>query len=904
MEEDQSTKRKTRRPRKYNSSEFDLGKKTYNKDRSDQQQCETDEIDLNDNGMEDEDNNNIPEQREEKLFEDKKFSSDHSNSPIFYKKFKPHNHSSSDGSTTISIEKNHIHSGGIDNSSGSDLESLKVSDEEGKNIDLSEEDVRHIESESELDEDYTDVPPVTFTFNLTTEEWLRIKPEPSLVGRHLSKNWSNIFSDKIEQVIPSCVLRFTYNRVAKQHTRKKNAVFFSGKAKCTFDNCLTFTISIQKEPLDTDQTVTVDVETEGNISHPRNERRKRHLSGARRDDYREQANKIGSCNLHYKKLGEMNQSAYAAGNRTQATSKPVLRNLVYESNLSQKLDTDDWRDLVITQEVIKDTDESRIIFGYIQLLSFSPFISVCFKEDQLRMFREKVKLGEGVLYLDATGSVVRRTNNKTKPVFYYAAVVKGTKPNDPPIPVFEMLSNDQSSTAIILGLSKFKQESIRLFHRWGPCQPMRVEVDFSWPLINAALLVFNQENVSSYLTKAWNFKTNKVSKENITVVHICAAHLLKRFRDKVSKLTVDKGLGEYFTYVFALFQNATSIETASTVYEELCLVAQSRYRNTEVVQALDNLTRKIRMLPLPDELDALETDLKSDEEECEITAQRTIKASSPFHRHFGNIRIKTKVTNTDTTEPNYHYCPQVLDLLDSYLYLFPLWSGILLVTESTSRLVTRDTNCFVENWFNIVKNTILKKKLHRPAGVLIRQMHSDIRGRIRECLTSINDEKVAKKKKTKSNIGESKLEQDDIDKMEEQWQKRKTKDTKSKYFSPPSKMPGPKVKKTNIGKPPTKQFEKTISSGSDDLPDIFPGKGFDENSEKKKNREKRCNKNDDDDSKYADPDTSLAQHGLENKNNNCWLNSMLQAMKHVNVYHLPTSSGTYTCIKFLTNRYN
>ena len=118
-----------------------------------------------------------------------------------------------------------------------------------------------------MDEDYTDVPPVTFTFNLTTEEWLRIKPEPSLVGRHLSKNWSNIFSDKIEQVIPSCVLRFTYNRVAKQHTRKKNAVFFSGKAKCTFDNCLTFTLSIQKEPLDTDQTVTVNVETEGTRWH-------------------------------------------------------------------------------------------------------------------------------------------------------------------------------------------------------------------------------------------------------------------------------------------------------------------------------------------------------------------------------------------------------------------------------------------------------------------------------------------------------------------------------------------------------------------------------------------------------------------------------------------------------------
>lgn len=434
---------------------------------------------------------------------------------------------------------------------------------------------------------------------------------------------------------------------------------------------------------------------------------------------------------------------------TQASSKAVLRNLVYESNLAKKLDADDWRDLVITQEVMKDNYESPNIPGYIQLLSYSPFVAVCFKEDQLKIFREKVKLGEGVLYLDATGSVVRRTNNKEKAVFYYAAVVKGTKLKDPPIPIWEMLSNDQSSTAIMLGLSKLKQECIRLFHRWKPCQPLRVEVDFSWPLINSSLIIFNQENIASYLNRAWNVASNKGPKESFTTVHICSANILKRFRNKVSKLTPDRGLGEFFTYVFGLFQNASTLETASTLYEDICLVCQSEYESENVNTALDNFNQKIRNLLTPEEINDLETDLKDEEEPETVSAQRTIKASSPFHKHFANIRMKTKVTNTNTIKPNVYYCPQVQDLLESYLYLFPLWSGLLLVTESASQLITRDTNCYVENWFNIVKNTILKKKLHRPAGVFLRQIHTGIRGRIRECLTTMNDAKIDEEKERK-----------------------------------------------------------------------------------------------------------------------------------------------------------
>lgn len=70
----------------------------------------------------------------------------------------------------------------------------------------------------------------------------------------------------------------------------------------------------------------------------------------------------------------------------------------------------------------------------------------------------------------------------------------------------------------------------------------------------------------------------------------------------------------------------------------------------------------------------------------------------------------------------------------SYLAIFPLWSGIPLgdlsrhTGNTTGRIKLWDSNCHVEEWFGIVKRSILlhRRKLH-PAE-LIRRMHSPLKG--------------------------------------------------------------------------------------------------------------------------------------------------------------------------------
>lgn len=90
-------------------------------------------------------------------------------------------------------------------------------------------------------------------------------------------------------------------------------------------------------------------------------------------------------------------------------------------------------------------------------------------------------------------------------------------------------------------------------------------------------------------------------------------------------------------------------------------------------------------------------------------------------------------------EENSFFCPGIIDvLMDTYMAIFPLWSGILLgdltrycnVTNTTLQSVkSQDTNCYVEQWFWIMKHSISQEKkfLHPAESIL--KMHATLQGR-------------------------------------------------------------------------------------------------------------------------------------------------------------------------------
>ena len=61
--------------------------------------------------------------------------------------------------------------------------------------------------------------------------------------------------------------------------------------------------------------------------------------------------------------------------------------------------------------------------------------------------------------------------------------------------------------------------------------------------------------------------------------------------------------------------------------------------------------------------------------------------------------------------------------------LLPLWSGIILCTVSSSENAT-DSNAIIENWFRIVKHSILYSETGIRAADFIRTVYNNIDDRI------------------------------------------------------------------------------------------------------------------------------------------------------------------------------
>ena len=140
-------------------------------------------------------------------------------------------------------------------------------------------------------------------------------------------------------------------------------------------------------------------------------------------------------------------------------------------------------------------------------------------------------------------------------------------------------------------------------------------------------------------------------------------------------------------------------------------------------------------------------------------------------------------------EENLYFSKEILTtILNQWMGIYPLWSGILLGDlrryDKTGNLKadepveTRSTNSLVENYFGILKMNIPKRTRLRP-GEFVRRQYKQAKGKLAEIETI----------QPTAETGRKKAGQQD----QEMWKpKRDRSKKKSKYFTPPINFPKPK----------------------------------------------------------------------------------------------------------------
>lgn len=207
---------------------------------------------------------------------------------------------------------------------------------------------------------------------------------------------------------------------------------------------------------------------------------------------------------------------------------------------------------------------------YLQFVAISPFVTHMYTVPQLQLMNNLQMQSNLFLYLDATGTVAAKPEDCNHKILYYALCTPAkTLTRTTTIALAEMLSSDQSTPTIEHWLNCVGRDFFYTCKK--QLCPQKVETDFSWAIIHATLHAFCNCSIHEYLQKClWVCEKGETC--TFTVVHICAAHMIKLVCCKVSKIKCSKACKKLFLFAVALLQNVTTLPETITLITDICAV--------------------------------------------------------------------------------------------------------------------------------------------------------------------------------------------------------------------------------------------------------------------------------------------------------------------------------------------
>jgi hypothetical protein len=184
-------------------------------------------------------------------------------------------------------------------------------------------------------------------------------------------------------------------------------------------------------------------------------------------------------------------------------------------------------------------------------------------------------------------------------------------------------------------------------------------------------------------------------------------------------------------YCFTLLQNSIDLNQFNENLSDIYTIFNSKFSNASFELSLKNLRECIINRKLdqfsnsPKTLSFNKEQFYNDKmkvKEVEIFSfliKDNNRRDSPFTKYFAskitvykeNV-VKNSVNNEKMKlQVNLLYIPAIFTIIENFLHILPLWSGLLITSDLSNlnfEVVTRITNTFVEIWFENLRNKILK----------------------------------------------------------------------------------------------------------------------------------------------------------------------------------------------------
>jgi hypothetical protein len=335
-----------------------------------------------------------------------------------------------------------------------------------------------------------------------------------------------------------------------------------------------------------------------------------------------------------------------------------------------------------------------------------------------------------VWYIDATGSVLKNLRNQIMPFLY--SIVCHDPMTKSIIPIAEFISCCHSTLWIsnnMFAIKTMLNHNITAQKKYV-FAPIIV-TDFSWALINSILLVFNNCSVVQYIKWTFDLLTttkrekSSILKNMLLIRHyLCSTHFLRIIIKRSKQIKCDDKLIKTFIFAFSLIQNTTNLKQFEENLKDIFHVFNQPTQNNVFMHSMMRIRTQLsnREQTITSSEDPKYCIRDQDQEALlhenfifSKDFEKNIKKNSPYVNHFeGILKSSKEIIPLSGDEPvNSFFKPELFQIIQDYLYIAPLWSGIIIgawqIQTYGEVRFTRLTNNPVENWFGHLKNNLIYK---------------------------------------------------------------------------------------------------------------------------------------------------------------------------------------------------
>ena len=609
------------------------------------------------------------------------------------------------------------------------------------------------------------------TISVPPHEWASVESHSRSGKRQdkvqLGRNWYEILKSAIRTEF-GCALAFSYNHCSSG--KQKDKPFNRTDATCTFPNCRKYRFII-KIPPEVGKIVEIVVLSDKDRIQHDNEIRTTGLRGDKRKEVSTEVKEKGASSIYESLASSIPENELAMGNTTSMPTLGTLRQAASELRKEEQFSRHTLVDLYEYAKFLAEDCNGGNSENYIRRIINTPHGELSlhlYSKIMLQSYIRLAKTKSLLSHLDATGSLIirpRELNRQTG--FYYYALVAASENHAEPLA--ELVSNDHRWVAIAYWL----KELIACVSCQSEANvPQKVEIDFSWAFLIACNDAFNRCEVREYINRAYSLAHKGLEMPNDrTVIHLCCSHMIHAVSRRLFKANppLSKTLRQAALRAFAVFQNCTRLDEANIAFAHIFRLFNLRYHSDATLAAWKYIVglaeEQSPIEPAWPKEDTPELHKPyrgispaGDGAEGENWKQKkdSLKSASSFTKHFTEQLQPLLGESDQGTVQNQYYSTAAFKVITKDLYLFPLWSRLLL---NKFQGITRDSNACVEDWMRHLKRDILHNKRLSIKEFIRETMHW-------------TEARIGTIKNEQCLIVRKKLSKDNLELIPEKWNKR------------------------------------------------------------------------------------------------------------------------------------